>query len=88
MQSLRGILRKASLELPKVAVFRYHGLPVTLTKESVPSSRRRARRDIIKESPAQDAEPFAADEMRVSQLGITARELEVLGLIATGLSNR
>jgi len=52
---------------------------VTLTKESVPSSRRRARRDIIKESPAQDAEPFAADEMRVSQLGITARELEVLG---------
>ena len=32
--------------------------------------------------------PFVADETRVSQLGITARELEILGLIATGLSNR
>ena len=140
------MLRKASLVLPKVAVFRYHGLPVALTKESIPSSRRRALRDIllygvcggvliavlkltayrflvvehsveiyvalvaalfaalgiwlgltltrkkptiiIKEIPAQAADPFVADETRVSQLGITARELEILGLIATGLSNR
>ena len=144
MQALRGILRKASL--PKVAVFGYHGLPVTLTKESEPSSRRRARRDIllygvcgglliavlklteyrflvvehsveiyvalvaalfaglgiwlgltltrkkpaivIKEIPAQGADPFVADEVLVSQLGMTARELEILGLIAAGLSNR
>ena len=127
--------------LPKVAVFGYHGLPVTLTKESAPSSRRRARRDIllygvcgglliavlklteyrflvvehsveiyvalvaalfaglgiwlgltltrkkpaivIKEIPAQGADPFVPYEMRASQL-----ELEILGLIATGLSNR
>lgn len=47
---------------------------------------------IIKEVPAQatvrPTDPFVADEARVSQLGITARELEILGLIATGLSNR
>jgi DNA-binding CsgD family transcriptional regulator len=33
-------------------------------------------------------EPFVADETRLRQLGITARELEILGLIAAGLSNR
>jgi len=43
---------------------------------------------VIKEIPAQGADPFVADEVRVSQLGITARELEILGLIAAGLSNR
>jgi ATP/maltotriose-dependent transcriptional regulator MalT len=45
---------------------------------------------IIKEVPvpAQPAEPFVVDETRLNQLGITARELEILGLIAAGLSNR
>jgi ATP/maltotriose-dependent transcriptional regulator MalT len=43
---------------------------------------------IIREIPALAAAPFVADEKRVSDLGITARELEILGLIATGLSNR
>ena len=43
---------------------------------------------VIKEIPAQGADPFVPYEMRASQLGITARELEILGLIATGLSNR
>jgi DNA-binding CsgD family transcriptional regulator len=43
---------------------------------------------IIKEVPAPVTNPFVADETRVSQLGITPRELEILGLIATGLSNR
>ena len=43
---------------------------------------------IIKEIPARAADLFVADETRVSQLGIAARELEILGLIATGLSNR
>lgn len=42
---------------------------------------------IVKEIPAPTG-PFVADEVRVSQLGITARELEILGLIAAGLSNR
>ena len=32
--------------------------------------------------------PFAVDEQRQTELGITARELEILGLIAAGLSNR
>ena len=36
----------------------------------------------------QNKEPFVADETRLRQLGITARELEILGLIAAGLSNR
>jgi two-component system, NarL family, response regulator LiaR len=43
---------------------------------------------IIKEIPAPAAGPFVVDETRVSQFGITARELEILGLIAAGLSNR
>jgi len=32
--------------------------------------------------------PFAPDGQRISELGITPRELEILGLIAAGLSNR
>jgi DNA-binding CsgD family transcriptional regulator len=32
--------------------------------------------------------PFARDEARVEKLGITPRELEILELIAAGLSNR
>jgi len=32
--------------------------------------------------------PFTADEQRLNELGITPRELEILGLIAAGLSNR
>jgi two-component system, NarL family, response regulator LiaR len=43
---------------------------------------------IIKEVPVPVTGPFVVDETRVSQLGITARELEILGLIANGLSNR
>jgi NarL family two-component system response regulator LiaR len=42
----------------------------------------------IKEIPVQAVDPFVADDTRVTQLGITARELEILGLIAAGLSNR
>lgn len=34
------------------------------------------------------AEPFTVAEKRQNELGITPRELEILGLIAAGLSNR
>ncbi len=58
------------------------GLTLTRKKQTV----------IIKEIPAQapvlPTDPFVADETRVNQFGITARELEILGLIASGLSNR
>jgi len=40
------------------------------------------------QAQAQVEAPFVADETRLRQLGITARELEILGLIAAGLSNR
>ena len=40
------------------------------------------------EVPAPTREPFALDQAHLRQLGITARELEILQLIAGGLSNR
>jgi ATP/maltotriose-dependent transcriptional regulator MalT len=54
------------------------GLTLTRKKPSV----------IIKEIPAQPSEPFVVDEARLAELAITPRELEILGLIAAGLSNR
>lgn len=41
---------------------------------------------IVKEASA--AETFVPDQVRLSELSITPRELEILGLIAAGLSNR
>jgi NarL family two-component system response regulator LiaR len=54
------------------------------------------RREIIRETivvkevpvPAEPPEPFAPDAARQQTLGITARELEILTLIARGFSNR
>jgi DNA-binding CsgD family transcriptional regulator len=45
---------------------------------------------IVKEMPVPvpASGPFVCDEARVRELGITPRELEILGLIAEGLSNR
>jgi NarL family two-component system response regulator LiaR len=43
---------------------------------------------IIKEVPVLVGGPFVLDEGRVRELAITPRELEILGLIAAGLSNR
>lgn len=39
---------------------------------------------IVNDAPT----PFALDETRLRELGITPRELEILGLIAEGMSNR
>jgi DNA-binding CsgD family transcriptional regulator len=38
--------------------------------------------------PAVPAAPFVVDEKRINELTITPRELEILGLIAGGLSNK
>lgn len=51
---------------------------------------------VIKEVPVEvpveirvpTGEPFVLDQARLQQLGITARELEILKLIAGGMSNR
>ena len=40
------------------------------------------------EVPVRVSEPFAADPARARELGITPRELEILELMAAGLSNR
>jgi len=53
-------------------------LGLTLTRKKQPAAAQ----------PAAGGEPFAVDEGRQAQLGITPRELEILGLIAAGLSNR
>lgn len=56
------------------------GLKLTKTKETV----------VIKEVPVhvRVSEPFAVDSARQAKLGITPRELEILELIAAGMSNR
>jgi NarL family two-component system response regulator LiaR len=44
---------------------------------------------VIKEVPVPAAAvPFAVDETRMKESGLTPREIEILGLIASGLSNR
>lgn len=43
---------------------------------------------VVKEVPVPSIEPFALDEQRLKHLGITKRELEILELIARGMSNR
>lgn len=43
---------------------------------------------VVKEVPVSAGEPFTLNEERLRELSITPRELEILGLIAQGLSNR
>ena len=46
-------------------------------------------KEVVKEVPVPVVnEPFAVNEAQLKQLGITKRELEILELIAHGLSNR
>ena len=54
------------------------GLKLTRTKEVV----------VVKEVEVPRQVPFGIDENRQRELGITKRELEILGLIAQGMSNR
>jgi NarL family two-component system response regulator LiaR len=48
----------------------------------------RRERIVVKEVPVPAGEPFVPDERKREGLGITPREMEILGLIASGLSNR
>ena|SRR5438128_385088 len=48
----------------------------------------RQQRIVIKEVPAPAREPFLPDQRKREDLGITPRELEILELIAEGMSNR
>ncbi len=43
---------------------------------------------VIKEVPVLAAEPFVPDDRKREDLGITPRELDILVLIANGMSNR
>ncbi|HKN83562.1 MAG TPA: response regulator transcription factor [Pyrinomonadaceae bacterium] len=43
---------------------------------------------VVKEVPVPASEPFTLNQERVKHLGITKRELEILELIAQGMSNR
>ena len=54
------------------------GLRITGKKEVI----------VVKEVTVSAIAPFVIDEQRLRELGITPRELEILGLMASGLSNR
>jgi len=54
------------------------GLKLTKKKETV----------VVKEVLIDGTQPFALNEARLRELAITRRELEILELIAAGLSNR
>ena len=54
------------------------GLKLTRNKETL----------VIKEIPISRTVPFTVNQTRLRELGITPRELQILELIASGLSNR
>lgn len=54
------------------------GLKLTRNKETL----------VIKEIPISKTVPFTVNQARLRELGITPRELQILELIASGLSNR
>ena len=54
------------------------GLKLTQSKETI----------VVREIPISVTGPFSLNETKVAELGITPRELEILELIAEGLTNR
>ena len=62
------------------------GLKLTRTRETVVVREVPVRVEVPVSTPA--VTPFARNEVRREQLGITPRELEILEAIAAGLSNR
>jgi DNA-binding CsgD family transcriptional regulator len=64
------------------------GLKLTKTKETIIVREVPVEIPVAVEVMVPAPTNFQVDEARVEQLGITPRELEILGLIADGLSNR
>jgi two-component system, NarL family, response regulator LiaR len=62
------------------------GLRITRSRETIRETV--VVREVLVAAEAPALEPFAVDAARQQALGITARELEILTLIASGLSNR
>ena len=60
------------------------GLKLTRQKEIIVERERIVEREVLVSATT----PFALDEVRLRELAITKRELEILELIAGGLSNR
>jgi len=54
------------------------GLKLTKPKEKI----------ILKEIPVPVTQPFSANQQKQEEFGLTARELQILELIACGMSNR
>jgi ATP/maltotriose-dependent transcriptional regulator MalT len=61
-------------------------LGLTLTRKNPSVSLKEVQSPTGKEIPV--AGPFVIDETRMKESGLTPREIEILGLIASGLSNR
>ena len=62
------------------------GLKLTKNKETIVV--KEVPVEVTVEVPVPSNQPFVLDQTRLQQLGITARELEILQLIAGGMSNR
>lgn len=63
-------------------------LGLTLTRKKAQASAQQLATPDRGQPAAASVGPFTANSHRINDLGITPRELEVLGLIAEGLSNR